>query len=563
MDDFALLKLTPPNLQQLTSQYDEIAQSVESLPKNDFSTAELLQSVQKWDELRRHLDSWRNLTEIRFNQDTKNSDYKAAMDLRDEIDPKLTDLDVRIKKLLLVDNRREVIARQFGEQAVAMWECQVRAFDPIIEADLVEEARLVSKYNELLASATFEFQGKTTNLSGMTEFAESLDRDVRHASLEMMWGWFAENRETLDQIYDQMVKLRDQMAKKLNYNNYVELGYQLLTRVDYNEADVDQYRREVVDNIVPLCTKIRQQQSELLGLDPLMYWDEAIYDADGNPRPQGSYEHQIEQAQAMFDGMSKELGEFFHLMRDKNLMDLQNRPGKAGGGFCASLLDQKVPFIFANFNGTMGDVEVFTHEMGHAYQCYESIDLPLADNVWPTYESCEIHSMSLEYLCWPHMENFFGDQADRFRRIHLTTSLLFLPYGVSVDHYQHEVYKNPGMTPAQRNATWRKLEEIYLPHMKFGDLPHLPEGGRWQKQRHIYMSPFYYIDYTLAQCCALQFWVRAQRDYQQALEDYVALCRRGGTLPFQKLVHSADLKSPFQKGCLSEVAAQASAFLGL
>lgn len=563
MDDFSQFSLEEPNLTDLKTQYAEIAQGLESLNGSDPSGERLLQLVKQWDDLRRVIDSWRNLVDIRFNQDTKNPAYKAAMDRRDEIDPKLTDLDVQIKKLLLVEDRKQKIVDKFGAQAVALWECQVRSFDPVIEADLVEEARLVSRYNELLASASFEFQGKTTNLSGIVEFAEDADRTIRHDAQATMWNWFDENCEALDQIYDQMVKLRDKMAKKLNYPSYTELAYQIMSRVDYNNEDVNNYRKEVRENIVPLCTEIRRRQGELLGLDPLMYWDEAIHDPKGNPRPQGTYEHQIEQAQAMFDGMDDKLGQFFRVLRDKNLMDLQNRPGKAGGGFCTSMLSEHLPFIFANFNGTMGDVEVFTHEMGHAYQCYSSIRLPLAENVWPTYESCEIHSMSLEYLCWPHMEKFFGDDADRFRRIHLTTSLLFLPYGVAVDHFQHLVYEKPEMIPEERNQAWLELEKIYLPHMQYGDLPRLPSGGRWQRQRHIYMSPFYYIDYTLAQCCALQFWVRAQQDPDQAMEDYLALCARGGTLPFQQLTKSAGLTSPFQPGCLAEVAAQASKFLGL
>jgi len=563
MDDFSKLELPEPNLAELKTRYDEIAKGIEDLNGNDGRGEELFQWLERWDDVRREIDSWCNLTEIRFNQDTKNADYKAAMDRLDEIHPKLTDLDVNIKKLLLVDHRQEKIAERFGTQATALWQCQVRSFDPVIEEDLVEEAKLVSKYNELLASATFNFQGKETNLSGITEYAEDNDRDVRHSALSTMWGWFAENRDALDEIYDKMVKLRDQMAKKLKYENFVQLAYQRMSRIDYTEQDVQQYRQEVIDKIVPLCTEIRQRQGELLGLDPLMYWDEAVHDPQGNPRPQGTYEHQIEQAQAMFDGMDPRLGEFFQLMQDKNLMDLKSRSGKAGGGFCASLLQQRVPFIFANFNGTLGDVEVFTHEVGHAYQCYSSMSLPLLDNVWPTMESCEIHSMSLEYLCWPHMEKFFGDGADRFRRIHLASRLLFVPYGVAVDHFQHEVYNHPEMTPAERNAKWRELEALYLPHMQFGDLPHLPEGGRWQKQRHIYMSPFYYIDYTLAQCCALQFWVRSQQNFDQAMEDYLALCSRGGTMPFQELAQSADLKSPFQQGCLTEVAGQASKFLGL
>ena len=264
----------------------------------------------------------------------------------------------------------------------------------------------------------------------------------------------------------------------------------------------------------------------------------------------------------MFDAMGKELGDFFRLMVAGKLTDLKNRDRKAPGGFCTSFPTYGLPFIFANFNGTKHDVEVFTHEMGHAFQGYESRNQPLLDYFWPTYESCEIHSMGLEFLTWPHMEKFFGADAERFRRIHLTQGLLFIPYGVAVDHFQHLVYARPDATPAERHAMWQEMERMYLPWRDYGDLPHLAGGGFWQFQRHIYLSPFYYIDYTLAQTCALQLWVRSQRDPAGTLAAYIALCRRGGEGPFQDLARSAGLVSPFQPGCLKDVVAQAKAALG-
>ncbi len=563
MDDFQTYTVTEPDFPELTQRYDALCQALADEKASGKPGDGLLDLVRQWDQLRREIDTWRSLVEIRFEQDTRRADYKEALDRRDELDPKITDLDVRVKRLLLDEPLRAPVAKQFGQQAVALWESQVRAFDPVIEADLVEESKLASRYNQLLAGATLEFQGKTTNLSGIAQFAEDPDRQVRHDSLAITWQWFADNREELDDIYHRMVQLRDTMARKLNLADFVQLGYLRMNRVDYDRADVERYRQEVLQHIVPLCSAIRRQQAQGLKLDSLMFWDTAVYDKAGNPRPEGTYDEQVEQAQAMFDAMNDRLGQFFHVMRDKNLMDLQNRPGKAGGGFCAALLKERVPFIFANFNGTKGDVEVFTHEIGHAYQCYVSTSLPLLENVSPTYESCEIHSMSLEFLCWPHMERFFGDQADRFRRIHLLESLLFLPYGVAVDHFQHLVYENPSATPSERLAMWQDLERQYLPDTHYGDLPRLPDGGRWQKQRHIYMFPFYYIDYTLAQCCALQFWVRSRNDYGQAVQDYLALCDRGGTLPFQQLTASAGLRSPFEPGSLAEVAQHARQFLGL
>jgi M3 family oligoendopeptidase len=299
---------------------------------------------------------------------------------------------------------------------------------------------------------------------------------------------------------------------------------------------------------------LRRRQAHALGLESLKFWDEGVHDPLGNPAPQGDHDWMIERARAMFDAMHPEIGGFFGLMVDAHLMDLKNREGKAGGGFCTAFPDFGVPFIFANFNGTKGDVEVFTHEIGHALQAYLSRQQPVIDYLWPTYESCEIHSMSLEFLTWPHMDKFFGEGADRFRKIHLAQSLLFIPYGVAVDHFQHLVYANPDATPAERHGMWREMERTYLPWRDYGDLPHLPHGGFWQFQRHIYLSPFYYIDYTLAQTCALQFWARATQDYPRAIADYLALCRRGGEAPFQELARSAGLVSPFAANSLRDVA---------
>jgi oligoendopeptidase F len=159
------------------------------------------------------------------------------------------------------------------------------------------------------------------------------------------------------------------------------------------------------------------------------------------------------------------------------------------------------------------------------------------------------------------MERFFGDDADRFRRVHLAEALLFLPYGTAVDHFQHEIYARPKMRAAERHDLWRSMEQTYMPWRDWGDLAYPAKGGRWQHQRHIYLAPFYYIDYVLAETCALQFWVRAERDRDAAMADYVALCRRGGEAPFRSLVASAGLTSPFEDGCLAEVVEAARAVL--
>ena len=180
-----------------------------------------------------------------------------------------------------------------------------------------------------------------------------------------------------------------------------------------------------------------------------------------------------------------------------------------------------------------------------------------------TLESCEIHSMSLEFLTWSQMGQFFGDDSDRFKQMHLAESILFLPYGCAVDHFQHLVYAEPTASPEQRNKLWQEMEALYLPWRNYGDLAHPVAGGLWQEKQHIYFSPFYYIDYTLALCCALQFWVKAAQDKEKTMAEYIELCRLGGQAPFQQLVKAANLVSPFQAGSLSAVVKQAQEYLQL
>jgi M3 family oligoendopeptidase len=324
---------------------------------------------------------------------------------------------------------------------------------------------------------------------------------------------------------------------------------------------VDKLRKQITGEVVPLCAELAKKQAKALGVDKVMMWDEGIHDAQGSPKPHGDHDWMVLRAQEMFDDIGHGLGDFFRLMNEKHLLDLKSREGKAGGGFCTGFPTYGVPFVFANFNGTKGDVEVFTHEMGHAFQNYSARNQQLVDYLWPTFESAEIHSMSLEFITWPWMEKFFNEDADRFRKAHLTGSLMFLPYGTAVDHYQHLVYENPTASPAERFEMWREMERTYLPWRDHGDLPHAGEGGFWQLQRHIYLSPFYYIDYVLAQLCALQFWVRVTEDRDQAMKDYVALCKRGGEAPFQELAKSAGLKSPFEPGALTSIVSQARDWL--
>ena len=557
--DFANIQVETPTLEQVKAEYQAINTALDTAK----TRADKEQALQQWDDLRRRLESWSALTSLHFSQDTRNEDYKQKKDYSDRLQPKLTALAVEMKRKLLSSADRVELETILGKHVFSLWSADVTTFEPAIENDLVQESKLIDRYVELLASAEIEFAGQTVNLSGIRKYTQDSDRSTRYQAEQARWNFFSQNQEILKEIYDKLVRLRHQMAQKLGYNNYIGLGYKRMQRVDYTEADVARYRDEVVKEVVPLAEKIITQKAEKLNLDRVYFWDEAVFDLQGNPAPKGEHDWMLKQAQQMFDTMHPELGDFFRMMVNGNLLDLKTRSGKAGGGFCTAFPTHDVPYIFANFNGTKGDVEVFTHEMGHAFQCWQSRNLDLIDYLWPTYESCEIHSMSLEFLTWSQMDKFFTADADRFRQIHLAESILFLPYGCAVDHFQHLVYANPEATPQQRHQMWQEMEARYLPWRDYGDLAYPAKGGLWQEKQHIYCYPFYYIDYTLALCCALQFWVKAESDYQQTLSEYIALCQRGGKAPFQELVRSTGLVSPFESGCLAKVVKSAREFLKL
>ena len=561
--DFHDIELKTPDPEQIKVRYEALGTAFDRAADADADAARRAAALDGWDALRREVQTWASLVGLRFQQDTRDAQRKADRERRDELAPMFHELDLALMRKVRASPHAPEVAARFGTHLLDVWDIAIAGYDPKIEAETIAESKAAAKYTELVSSAKFEFQGETLNLSQLQKFGQDPDRALRHQAAGLRWGWFQENAAELDRLYDELVGLRAKQAEKLGYPSYVELGYKKMGRLDYDQADVERYRDAVREHVVPLCTRIRERQRKALGVDALMAWDEGVHDLRGGPKPQGDHDWMVAQARAMFTEMGSGLGSFFALMADGHLLDLKSREGKAGGGFCTSFPTHGVPYIFANFTGTKGDVEVFTHEMGHAFQCYSSRGQETVDYLWPTSDGAEVHSMSLEYLTWPHMEKFFGEDAERFRRTHLTESLLFLPYGVAVDHFQHLVYANPTATPAERLAMWQEMERTYLPWRNWGDLQRPKAGGMWQGQLHIYHVPFYYIDYTLAGVCAMQFWVKAEKDRAQAMQDYVALCKRGGEAPFQTLVRSAGLVSPFDQGCLGEVVAQASRALGL
>jgi len=557
MHDLATFELDDPVESDLVSTWEGLLADAEKATtpeaQNDL--------LSRWDTARRKLQTWQSLVGLRFQQNTQDADRRARREVADRIGTRMSGLDANLKRLLLGRLPDASLESRAGAQALACWNADAEADHDSLTEDRTKEQARGADWTALTGGAKIEVNGESYTMPGLGPLLSGADRDVREAATRALWAWFEERGETIDAIYDDLVKLRDGMAKKRGLDSFVEMGYLRMQRVDYNRDDVKRFRDAVREHVVPLASELIAARGERIGLAEMHIWDEGQAGPEGNPKPVADAHGLPELGRKVFSALHPDLGAFFDKMVERRAMDLEIRDGKAGGGFCTLLPDAGMPFIFANCSGTHGDVRVLTHETGHAFQMYESQGLDLIDKVFPTYEACEVHSMALEFLTWPEMETFFGDAADSFRRTHLEDALIFLPYGVAVDHFQHEIYDNPQWTPEERRACWLRMEAMYRPHRNNGGIAHLDAGGFWQRQPHILLMPFYYIDYTLAQTCALQFWARSLEDMDGAMEEYVALCRRGGTLPFQALVRSANLVSPFDEGCLENVVAKAREWL--
>ena len=515
----------------------------------------------QWDATRRDWKSWANLVRLRYSQDTRSDRARDAQRELDRRTPGVIALDTAMKRRFLRSGARPALEDEIGSQAFALWDADVATFDERIAGDLVREAELTRTYTELLATAEVDFAGERRSLGGLGVFLQDADRAVRHAAERARWSAFEARAEQLDALFDELVGLRDGMARTLGFANYTELGYRRMRRVDYGPVDVARYREQVERVVVPFAHELVRRLGAEYGLERVFLWDEATLAMQAPVKPRGDRAWILTRTREALAGIDPALGDFVSVILDRELLDVENRPGKALGAYCTMFPTRREPFVFANFNGSRADVKTLMHELGHAFQAWRSRDKIAVDYLTPTYESAEIHSMALEYLSWPQMERFFGDEAPAYRREHLLDAMLFLPYGVAVDHFQHLVYAQPGATPAERHAMWQEMERRYLPWRAYGDLAHPAKGALWQEKRHIYVAPFYYIDYTLALCCALQFWRAAEDDRAATLDTYVALCGRGGEASFRTLVRDAGLRAPFEPGALADVVNAARAAL--
>lgn len=524
--------------------------------KNAASGEEQFELHKKYYEFMGDVSTNIRLGRFRHDIDTSEEFYSKENDYIDEIGPVISNYNNEYSKVLFESPYRAYLEEKISKVAFKNIELANKSIDEKILPLMQEENALISKYDSIIASAKIPFDGEEYNISLLRKCLTHQDRDTRKRAWKALSEYFESVTDEIDDIYDKLVKNRTQQARELGYDSYVELGYNRMTRNSYRRAEVENFRKQIRESFVPFVCEIQEKRRQQIGVDELKYYDNDVFFTNGNPAPIGTPEEILKAGQEMYSELSPETKEFFDFMTENELFDVLGRKTKKAGGYMDFLPKYKSPFIFANFNGTSGDVDVITHECGHAFQGYVTRDDEITEHNDITMETAEIHSMSMEYFTYGWMDKFFGDRKDDYLKMHLQDSITFIPYGCMVDEFQHIVYDKPEMTPAERKAVWKELEKTYRPWLDFDGDPFFDEGGFWQKQGHIFWSPFYYIDYVLASVVAMQFKVWMDKDYKEAWNHYLQLCKLSAKDFYEPMLDKAGLKSPFKNGTIEALAAE-------
>lgn len=549
MQKFSELPYTRPDVAAAVEQYEALQKALSGAE----TYAQAREAFRKAEALETELSTAESIASIRNTMDTTDAFYDAEVAYFNENLPALIPVTKAFTEAIVNGPFRADFEREYGAHFIRLLENSLLVQDARIIGDLVRESELSVAYSKAAAACKTEFRGETCNFYGLLKHMESTDRAERREAFEKWAALYADASAELDAIYDELVAVRAAMAEKLGFESYTALAYRNRQRLDYTPEHVEKFREQVRTVVTPAVARMFEAQARRLGVDKLRYYDESLVFPGGNAHPIGGKDDMLRAAAEMYGALSPETKEFFDFMTEHALFDLETRPGKHLGGYCTSLPAYKAPFIFSNFNGTAADVDVLTHEAGHAFQCYLSERLiPVSMLRSSTSEINEIHSMAMEFFTYPWMDKFFGARADEYRYAHLCDAFACLPYIVCVDEFQHEVYAKPDMTAAERRSVWRALEQKYMPWRDYDGNAFLEGGGFWMQKQHIFLYPFYYIDYALAQVCAFSLYDEMKRDRAGAWARYMKLCKAGGTKGYFDLLRDAGIPVPFEDGAVEQ-----------
>lgn len=494
-----------------------------------------------------------SLCAVHHDMDMNDAFYAAEQNYYDEIGPKIYDLENEFGRLLTESSCSGSFEKLMGEFAFSIIRIGLDGYDSRLISLEQEENSLTGQYSRLTANGKAEYNGQMVSRSSLTAESESPDREVRHRVSDALARSWETQREELELLFDRLVQNRDAQARMLGFENYVPLGYLRMSRIGYTPDDVRCFRDQVKQYIVPIAAKLHRQRRTRLGLDHMYGFDSSVFFPEGNPVPLGDDRFCLEMTREMFARLSPETEEFINFLLENGLYDVEAREGKFTGAYCAQFDAYRCPFILADFDGTSENAYVMSHEGGHAFYFYLKRGEKIRERGCYTSEMAETHAMSMEFFLAPYMELFFGDRADDYRKMHLENAVMRIVYQCEQDEFQEIIYRNPKLTPKERNKVWEKLEKEYFPFREYTEEEKQRIGSRWQKIPHTYLWPFYAIDYGLAQVCALEYAQWMQEDFNAAWKSYLTFCESSGNMNFAEAVKTAGLGSPFEEGCLEKL----------
>ena len=549
---FSEMPYVRPDMDKVKAELNACAEKIRTADSVEAQIA----AFDEASELSKDLMTTGSIAYVRNTINTADKYYDAEREFFDQAGPELEESLQAINIALLDSPYRKELETHYGSLLFKNLEISRRSFKPELIPLMQEESKLEAQYQKLYAGLTVEFDGQTMPLPMLGKFKESPDRAVRRAAFEAEGKVFDANREELDEIYDKLVKNRNAQGRMLGYDNYIQLGYDRLGRNCYGAKELQEFRDQIATDLVPIIAEVKEAQRKRIGVDRLCIYDDKFRFSDGNAKPEGTAEEILAAGKAMYQDLSPETREFIEAMFDGGMFDVLSRDGKAPGGYCTSFPTYKMPFIFSNFNGTSDDVDVLTHEAGHAFAFYRAMHSDINPNLQePTIEACECHSMSMEFLTQDYHKNFFGKNTAKYELAHCEDSLDFIPYGCMIDEFQHRMYENENLTPEERNAVWEELEHKYRPWLDMDNLPFYGRYSHWQWKLHVYLHPLYYIDYCMAQTVAFQLWTLSLKDKEAAWKKYLAFVDAAGTKTFAELCHSAGLRVPYEQGTIRDIGA--------
>jgi oligoendopeptidase F len=415
-----------------------------------------------------------------------------------------------------------------------------------------ELAELDQQYQKTIGAMTVQFEGQERTPAQMAPILEETDRDRRKVAWELVAARRLQDRDRLDDIFDRMIALRQEIAKEAGFPGYVEYVYKARERFDYGVAQAKAFQDAIEAEVVPLARRIQEERKKTLRVETLRPWDISV-DPLGRPplRPFVDVEKLAEGCETIFADVDPELGAQFAFLRASKLLDLANRKGKAPGGYQTTLEDDRLPFIFMNAVGVDGDLRTLLHEGGHAFHALASRGESLAAYRESPIEFCEVASMSMELLGARNLGMFYNDaDADRSYEQLLEGIVLILPWIATVDAFQHWIYERPSHARDERRAAWNDLMDRFGGIVDWSGYEDA-RASSWHRQLHIFLYPFYYIEYGIAQLGALQIWERSLTDRAGAVASYRKALAIGGARPLPDLFAAAGAKFDFSRATIA------------